>query len=504
MDYWTDFAFNVIMARFNISEVPRDEWELRTLFTNVFQHLVGTRVLQEHEGQSGTDPTDTSAADIALLQIMNRMYEERPDWRECWNNDAPRALQIETSSMSQPSTSFSSQPLTSSSIHSPMTLSSEQSTSPPSEPPAESSARQHIRQLWFTCSICGRAFSCKHDLQNHVRTHTGERPYKCVKCNQAFTCSHHLKIDFSVHTGEKQYLCKRCYWQFVQVGNLLWPLRSHNIENSHPCEFCNATFETTAELKTYTCTHKELEVPPREASELTENDRGRIATVPSNIASMTSTITSATTTITLATETECVYMCGVCELTFKTTIDLKIHEYTHKRRKTFPVKAFIPTINNCSQITTMTPIITLATTTFTSTTATFVASTSTTTTIDTATTAVKPTASTLWSSDQVVQAHLVQQPNFVQQTYPVEELNPVRQTHPVRQPPPPAHLQPPRPAHMRRRPTVIWKNPVYSLQYPYPQQTQSLNLSVNTSRSNANCEYIVHRTSRRPIYGPPM
>ncbi|KAJ2942264.1 hypothetical protein O0L34_g15811 [Tuta absoluta] len=44
----------------------------------------------------------------------------------------------------------------------------------------------HVRERNDICAVCGRGFTCKKVLQNHMRTHTGERPFACPHCDSKF------------------------------------------------------------------------------------------------------------------------------------------------------------------------------------------------------------------------------------------------------------------------------------------------------------------------------
>ncbi|KAI5636824.1 zinc-finger double domain-containing protein [Phthorimaea operculella] len=53
------------------------------------------------------------------------------------------------------------------------------------------------------CNICGRGFSCKLILENHIRTHTGERPFACPHCTSSFAQKVALRSHIA-HVHEKR------------------------------------------------------------------------------------------------------------------------------------------------------------------------------------------------------------------------------------------------------------------------------------------------------------
>jgi KRAB domain-containing zinc finger protein len=57
------------------------------------------------------------------------------------------------------------------------------------------------------CHICGRGFSVKSYLHNHIRTHTGDKPYKCDVCGKGFSQNSILQNHIKTHSGDKPYKC---------------------------------------------------------------------------------------------------------------------------------------------------------------------------------------------------------------------------------------------------------------------------------------------------------
>ena len=104
------------------------------------------------------------------------------------------------------------------------------------------------------CKSCGKHFSTKQNLNNHVLAiHRNEKPFQCTLCDKKFTQNISLKTHIrSIHFNQKPFECSLCHKTFKQnIGLQIHIKGVHNKETPFECYLCNKKFTQNANLKTH-------------------------------------------------------------------------------------------------------------------------------------------------------------------------------------------------------------------------------------------------------------
>lgn len=86
------------------------------------------------------------------------------------------------------------------------------------------------RKRPFECKVCGKSFFSNQNLTQHVRTHTGVKEYECDVCNKKFGSQHNLEVHKIVHTGHKPFICRTCGKAFARRAEIKDHERTHTGE----------------------------------------------------------------------------------------------------------------------------------------------------------------------------------------------------------------------------------------------------------------------------------
>ncbi|XP_060808052.1 zinc finger protein 543 [Amyelois transitella] len=108
-----------------------------------------------------------------------------------------------------------------------------------------------VRPRPFKCQQCGKTFFTQQNLNQHEKTHLGIRDFICKVCNKAFATQHNLEVHGVIHSGKKPFACEYCPKSFARRAELRDHTRIHTGERPFSCDICSATFTQRSNLHSH-------------------------------------------------------------------------------------------------------------------------------------------------------------------------------------------------------------------------------------------------------------
>ncbi|KAF5277010.1 hypothetical protein FQR65_LT16089 [Abscondita terminalis] len=108
-----------------------------------------------------------------------------------------------------------------------------------------------VRPRPFQCQHCNKSFLSQQNLSQHERTHLGIKEFCCQLCSKQFGSAHNLEVHSLVHTGYKPFICGLCGKAFARKAEIRDHERTHTGERPYQCEYCGATFSQRSNLQSH-------------------------------------------------------------------------------------------------------------------------------------------------------------------------------------------------------------------------------------------------------------
>ncbi|XP_037867730.1 uncharacterized protein LOC101744027 [Bombyx mori] len=215
----------------------------------------------------------------------------------------------------------------------------------------------HLKIHPLECMTCGKCFYRRANLALHIKTHLGIKNYKCDVCEKRFITRQKLTEHHNIHTGRSPIKCTHCDETFKRYSNMLQHRDRHHLSKRvrarevscecglvfasrarlrwhrethaarpHACALCSDKFVHAASLTRHLRrTHRQpdphLDVPCPVCKQLY---------IRTNLRAHMQTHTGKRP-----------FPCVICNKSFTTKWNLKLHRWTHMNRSAKPFKCHL-------------------------------------------------------------------------------------------------------------------------------------------------------------------
>ncbi|KAH8267989.1 hypothetical protein KR018_001268 [Drosophila ironensis] len=186
--------------------------------------------------------------------------------------------------------------------------------------------KRHLGWKEFGCYVCDKKFVVRSALVEHMRMHTGQTPLKCKICGKKFkrysNLTQHRKRHTKMILRKKEYVC-HCGEVLPSKARFLWHKETHDLKPKC-CPYCCDRFVHANSLR------RHIRLAHSEKFDYSE---------PIECPMCKQTFAKTSIKAHMATHsTDPQYDCTICNKSFSTKWNLKIHSWVHANRTAKPFK----------------------------------------------------------------------------------------------------------------------------------------------------------------------
>ncbi|XP_053383254.1 uncharacterized protein LOC123540514 [Mercenaria mercenaria] len=107
----------------------------------------------------------------------------------------------------------------------------------------------HADKKPYSCSVCFKKFLYKQTYEEHLERHARNKKVQCELCGKRFYNQRELKCHKKKHAVKGEFHCQVCDLYFVEEGSL--QAHHNRLHVSYSCTYCSEKFPNKKEMKTH-------------------------------------------------------------------------------------------------------------------------------------------------------------------------------------------------------------------------------------------------------------